>query len=348
MIKAVWTGTERLEIVDDKAGPPRITRPDEARIRITAAGVCGTDVHIWEGRLSYTAPPLVLGHEFTGVVEECGPQVRGFSPGDRVKCDSVVGCGDCAWCRRGATQFCRDGFEFGISHDGGWTQWLVAPQRNLHKLPGSMSDEVAAILDVEVMSAFRKPGLTPGETVAIFGAGPAGLIALQCARVLEAGTVILCGARRERLALGKRLGADHAIDVSEADAVAEIKVLTNGRGVDLAFDAAGTVAAILNVVEVLRPQGRAILYGVPDRAIPEFPSRDVVLKDIVLYGSLSDRTGWDEMIGLVASGRIDLQSLITHRFPLERAAEALCHMRDRRDGAIKAVLEMSRHEDGNR
>jgi len=338
MTKALWTGTEQLEIVDDHAGPPPVTHPDEVRIRITAAGVCGTDVHIWEGRLSYTRPPLVLGHEFAGVVEECGPEVRNFSPGDRVKCDSVVGCGGCACCRRGATQFCGTGFEFGISHDGGWARWLVAPQRNLHRLPDAVSDEVAAILDVEVMSAFRKPRIEAGETVAIFGAGPAGLIALQCARVLGAGTVILCGARRERLALGRRLGADHVIDVNAADAVAEIKALTKGRGADLAFDAAGTPAAILNMMEVLRPQGRAILYGVPDRAVPEFPARDVVLKDLVLYGALSDRVGWEEMIGLVSAGRIDLASLITHRFPLERAAEALRHMRDRRDGAIKAVL----------
>ena len=338
MIKAVWTGTEQLEIVDDRTGPPPVTRADEVRIRITAAGVCGTDVHIWEGRLSYTTPPLVLGHEFAGVVEECGPEVRNFSPGDRVKCDSVVGCGGCACCRRGATQFCASGFEFGISHDGAWTRWLVAPQRNLHRLPDTITDEVAAILDVEVMSAFRKPGLEAGETVAIFGAGPAGLIALQCARVLGAGTVILCGARPERLALGRRLGANHVIDVHAADAVAAIKDLTKGRGADLAFDAAGASAAILNVLEALRPQGRAILYGVPDRAVPEFPARDVVLKDLVLYGALSDRTGWEEMIGLVAGGRIDLASLITHRFPLERAAEALRHMRDRRDGAIKAVL----------
>jgi len=339
MIKAVWTGTERLEMIRS-AGPPPITRPDEVRIRVTAAGVCGTDVHIWEGRISFAAPPLVLGHEFTGVVDECGPEVRHFSPGDRVKCDSVVGCGECAWCRRGSTQFCPDGYEFGITRDGGWTEWLVAPQRNLHRLPESVSNEVAAILDVEVMSAFRKPGLRFGESVAIFGAGPAGLIALQCARVLSAHPVILCGARRERLELGKRLGADHVIDVRSGDTVARILDLTGGRGVDLAFDAAGAAQALLDILKVLRPQGRAILYGVPDRAIPEFPSKEVVLKDLVLYGALSDRTGWDEMIGFVAGRKIDLQSLITHRFPFERAAEALGAVRDRRDGAIKAVLQM--------
>src|SRR4051812_16837539 len=105
MKKAVWTGTE-ITISETHEGPPPLRRPDDVLLRIVAAGVCGTDVHIWEGRLAFAKPPIVLGHEFAGVVESCGPGVRGVVPGDRVKCDSVVGCGDCPSCRRGATQFC--------------------------------------------------------------------------------------------------------------------------------------------------------------------------------------------------------------------------------------------------
>src|SRR3982750_1411081 len=123
MRKAVWTGKEAIEIVRDTNGQPRIIRQDDVRIRITTAGVCGTDVHIWEGRISFAPPPLVLGHEFTGVVDECGPGVSGFAPGDRVKCDSVIGCGACDACRRGATQFCPTGAEFGITCNGGWTDY---------------------------------------------------------------------------------------------------------------------------------------------------------------------------------------------------------------------------------
>lgn len=341
MIKAIWTGPEQLEILEDSSTPAPEVPPDQVRIRITAAGVCGTDIHIWEGRLAIAKPPLVLGHEFAGVVEECGDRVRGLSPGDRVKCDSVVGCGTCAWCRRGAMQFCPCGFEFGVTRDGAWTERLVAPARNLHHLPASISDEVGAVLDVEVLNALRKASVRPGETVAIFGAGPAGLIALQCARILGAGNVILCGTRRERLELGLRLGADHAVDVHAGDAPSEVRTITGGEGVDLAFEAVGAERAILDAIEVLRPQGRAVFYGVPDHPIAEFPLQKAVLKDLTLYGSLPDRTGWDEMIALVAAGRLDLASLITHRFPLEEAATALATMRDRRDGAIKAVLRMN-------
>ncbi len=339
MKQAVWTGSE-INFTETQDGPPEPRRRDDVRLRILTAGVCGTDVHIWEGRISFASPPIVLGHEFVGVVEECGPDVRRVKPGDRVKCDSVVGCGLCPSCRRGATQFCLQAAEFGITVNGGWAQWLVAPERNLYLLPDSMSDEVAAVMDVEVMGALRKPGICPGDTVAVFGAGPAGLIAIQCARVRGAGSVILCDTRAERLELGRRLGADHVFDVSRTDIEEELKALTNGRGVDLAFDAAGSETAILSALSVVRPQGRVVLYGVPDRAIANFPSKDVVLKDLVLYGALSDRTGWEELIDLVDSGRIDLASLITHRFPLERAEEALSIMRDRTDGAIKAVLEI--------
>jgi threonine dehydrogenase-like Zn-dependent dehydrogenase len=340
MMKAVWTGREQIEIRTDRNGPPTVAEDDQVRIRIRAAGVCGTDVHIWEGRLSFTDPPLVLGHEFTGVVDGCGSGVRGFHPGDRVKCDSVVGCGACEWCRSGATQFCPRGSEFGITRDGGWAEWLVAPQRNLHKLPDAVPDEVAAIMDVEVLNALGKAGIRPGETVAVFGAGPAGLIALQFAHILGAGTVVLCGRRRERLELGRQLGAERVIDLATTDVVETVRAVTGGLGADVVFDAAGTEQAILDAFRVLRPQGRAVLYGVPDRAIPEFPVKDLVLKDVVVYGALPNRTGWEEMIELVSSGRLDLQRLITHRFPLERAGEALRAMRDRKDGAIKAVLQI--------
>src|SRR6266498_2290262 len=125
MRKVIWQGNEKLAFVRDGTERPPIGDSREVRLRVTAAGVCGTDVHIIQGRLRFVDPPLVLGHEFTGVVEECGAAVTRVRPGDRVKCDSVCGCGSCAWCAEGATQFCTAGSEFGITRDGGWAEWLV-------------------------------------------------------------------------------------------------------------------------------------------------------------------------------------------------------------------------------
>jgi threonine dehydrogenase-like Zn-dependent dehydrogenase len=305
---------------------------------VAAAGVCATDVHIIQGKLKFADPPLVLGHEFAGLVEECGPAVTAVRPGQRVKCDSVCGCGACAWCRRGATQFCAAGSEFGITRDGGWAEWVVAPERNLHLLPDSIPDDVAAIMDVEVLGSLRKPGLSPGDTVAVFGPGPAGLIALQAARALGAARVIVCGTRPERLQAAGDLGADHVIDVNRQNAVAAIRELTGGAGADLVFDAAGTRRAVVDGIEAVRPQGKLVLYGVHGAPVPDFPIDRIVLKDLAVYGALTDRTGWEDLIAMVAENRINLARLITHRFPLAAVEEAYRVSADRGSGCIKAVL----------
>jgi len=342
MRKVTWRGRNHLEFVADDIAPPSSVLAGEVLVRVSAAGICSTDIHIVEGKVQFAPPPLVLGHEFAGRVEACGPAITSVKPGDRVKCDSVVGCGRCAWCAQGSAQFCAQSSEFGITRDGAWAEWIVVPERNLHRLPESIPDDVAAILDPEVYGPLRKAGISPGDTVAVFGPGPAGLIATQIAHVLGAARVILCGTRAERLALGARLGADYTINTKDGDPVAAIRSLTGGRGVDVVFEAAGSEAAVLQSLEVLRPQGKAILYGVHGRRLREFPVDSIVLRDLVVYGALADRVGWEEMIDLVASGRLDLNSIITHRFPLECTAAACRLVRDRSQGAIKAVLEIAR------
>lgn len=338
MRRAVWQGDGRVAFVPGPGTPPPLGDPHEVRVRVAAAGVCATDVHIIQGKLKFADPPLVLGHEFAGLVEECGPAVTAVRPGQRVKCDSVCGCGACAWCRRGATQFCAAGSEFGITRDGGWAEWVVAPERNLHLLPDSIPDDVAAIMDVEVLGSLRKPGLSPGDTVAVFGPGPAGLIALQAARALGAARVIVCGTRPERLQAAGDLGADHVIDVNRQNAVAAIRELTGGAGADLVFDAAGTRRAVVDGIEAVRPQGKLVLYGVHGAPVPDFPIDRIVLKDLAVYGALTDRTGWEDLIAMVAENRINLARLITHRFPLAAVEEAYRVSADRGSGCIKAVL----------
>lgn len=338
MRKVIWRGTGDLEFVDDGKCRPEIRQAGDVRIRVTAAGVCGTDVHIIQGKLRFVDPPLVLGHEFAGVVEECGPAVTRVRPGDRVKCDSVCGCGDCAWCADGATQFCPAGSEFGITRDGGWSEWLVVPERNLHVLPEAITDEVAAIMDVEVFGSLRKPGVSPGDTVVVFGPGPAGLIATQMARAMGAGVVILCGTRPVRLELGRELGADHVLDVNAQNPVDAVHEITGGRGADLVFEAAGSRRSVLDAFEVVRPQGKVVLYGVHGAPVPDVPIDRIVLKDLVVYGALTNRTGWEDFMPLVARNEINLNKLITHAFPLEAARDAYAASSSRASGCIKAVL----------
>lgn len=337
MLTAVWTGQFQLQ-VNQAPDVPVLDAPDSVRLRITAAGVCGTDLHIWSGQVRFVDPPLVLGHEFAGVVEECGPAVRRVKPGDRVKCDSVVGCGQCESCRRGATQFCATGSEFGITRNGGWAERLVVPERNLYRLPDSIPDEVAAIMDVEVIGAIEKAHVQPRDTVVIFGAGSAGLIALQCARLAGAARCIVCDAKPHRLALARTLGADVTVDIRSEDAVEAVKSLTGGCGADLAVEAAGSGKALAQALEILRPQGRALLYGVVGRPVESLRTDVIVLKDLTVLGALTNRTGWDNLIDMVATGKLNLASLITHRFPLSHAPEALTCMQAPENTGIKAVL----------
>lgn len=336
----MWTGTGRLEVSNDGDTRGAGCEGNEVRIRVTAAGFCATDVHIIRGQVRFVDPPLVLGHEIAGVVEECGEAVSRLSPGDRVKCDSVIGCGICGWCAQGATQFCKQAVELGITCDGGWAEWLVVPERALYRLPDALPDEVAAILDVEVYGALSKPGVCPGDTVVIFGPGPAGLIALQLARIMGATTVILCGTRNVRLQLGQRLGADYIVNVTERDPVALVRQVTGGKGADLAFEAAGSEAACLEVLQVLRPQGKAVFYGVHGRPLSRFPIDQVVLKDLNLYGALSNRTGWNEIFSWVLQGKLDLQSLITRTLPLDQASLAYELLNDPREEEVKIVFSM--------
>jgi L-iditol 2-dehydrogenase len=337
MQRITWTGIDTLDYTPD-APHPGDPGSGEVLVRVTASGLCGTDIHVVQGRVRFTEPPHVLGHEITGVVEETGDGVTRLRPGDRVTVDSVVGCGTCGFCRRGASQFCADVYEIGQTVPGGMQEYLLMPAQNAISVPDGISDEVAAILDTEILGALAKPGVEPGETLLVIGPGPAGLIALQVGRLLGAGQIILMGTRPERLALGTSLGADITINISAINPREAVMEVTDGRGADLVFDAAGSASSLTTALDLVRPQGKVVLYGVHGAPVPEINIDAITLKDLIVYGALSDRVGLERLFGWLLDGSLDLGSLITHRFPFSQAQEAYEMVRDRRDGAIKAVL----------
>lgn len=338
MKQVIWRGTHTLEYRDDAPAPSRPPEAGEVLLRVRAVGLCSTDVHIIQGRVRFKEPPFVLGHEVSGEVVEIGPGVGRVKPGDRVTVDSVVGCGICPLCHRGSTQYCPDGSEIGMSVDGGMQEFLYVPERNLFPIPDRISHEESAILDIEVYGALRKPGVEKDCILLVLGPGPGGLVAVQLGKILGAGKVILTGARPERLLLGKRLGADVILDSSSPQLAKMVLEHTGGRGPDMLFDAAGTAESLRTALDLVAPQGKVVLYGVHGAPVPAVDIDHIILKDIVVYGALSDRLGWEDMIGWVAGGKLNLSDIITNRFPLERAQEAYETVRDRRGGAIKAVL----------
>ncbi len=340
MKRSIWSGDGRVELVEAPAPDASSLGPTEVLIRVKAVGICRTDIHILDGRFPQVQPPRVLGHEIAGIVEQVGSQVTRARIGSRVTCDSVVGCGQCYFCRAGSRQFCVTGYELGFTRDGGCQEWLVLPEENIHPIADSISMEEAAILDMEVYAALRKPGIRSSDIVLIEGPGPAGLVASQVARILGARCVLLSGDSGKRLELGKSLGVDRTIHIHKEDLAQVIQQETQGRGVDLVMDCAGTAESFRQALEAVAPGGRVVLYGVYPDPLPQVSIVPIILKDLVVYGSLSDRKYWDEVIALVETGRLNLKRLITHTFPLEETAKAYDYVRHQKDGALKVVLQL--------
>jgi threonine dehydrogenase-like Zn-dependent dehydrogenase len=280
-----------------------------------------------------------LGHEIAGEVAAVGDAAVRVRPGDRVTIDQVVGCGTCFFCRRGSHQFCRRGFELGITRDGGCQDYVVLPEQNVYPIPDCVSFEAAAVLDMEVWAALRKCGVHPGEAVLVIGHGPAGLVACQLLRAMGAGKVILCGRSAARLARAEALGlADIYVSSAEDDLLEAVRRETDGNGASLVFECAGARQSVINALAAAVPGGRVVLYGVQPDLLDRFDLNAIVLRDLVVYGALSDRRGWEEVIELARTGLLKLDPLITHRFPLECAPAAYELVRDKADGVVKAVL----------
>jgi len=279
---------------------------------------------------------MVLGHEIAGEIARVGKNVIRVREGDRVTVDAVVGCGVCELCKQGRIQFCAKGFEFGISRDGGCQDYLVLPERNVYPIPDTISFEEAAILDMEVYNAVQKCGVKNGESVLVLGAGPIGLIACQVAKIMGAGKVILSDVLSDRLKAAEDLGmADSYRLVPESDFEG---TQANCCLVDVVIDCAGTAASTKHALDAVRPCGRVLLYGVYEHAIDHLDLNQVVLKDLVLFGSQSDRIGWEDVIALVTTGALNLKSLITHRFSVEDGPRAYDLVSKHEAAAIKAVM----------
>jgi 2-desacetyl-2-hydroxyethyl bacteriochlorophyllide A dehydrogenase len=335
MRQLIWYGQESVKVEHLLEARTHLSE-DQVLVKIKAVGICGTDIHIMKGGFPEINPPMILGHEIAGRIVETGCNVQRVRPGDRVTIDSVVGCGQCDLCRQGRYQFCADGFEFGVNRDGACQDYLIVPERNVYCVPDFISFEEAAVLDIEVWNALRKCGIYRDDRVLILGGGPIGIIACQLARVLGAQHITLSDILQTRLATANALGvADEYIANRQDDSTNEV---ASKPAYDVVLDCAGTSASTLYALKAVRPCGRVLLYGIHEFPVKQMDINQIILKDLVIFGALSDRTGWEDVIALVASGALDLKSLITHRFSLEDGSRAYEAVRRREDGLIKAVL----------
>lgn len=323
----------------------------EVLCKIRAVAICGSDPEIIRGDLAGFWPPsfpFIPGHEWAGEVVAVGDDVFSFSPGDRVAGQAHKGCGVCSKCLEGRYNLCENYGKpetghrhYGFTSQGAYAQYNAYSVKSLNLLPDSISFDEGALVDTSgvVIHGMRLTGITIGGTVAVYGPGPIGLIAMRMAKVLGAAKVIMVG-RRKRLEKAAHLGADFIIDFEKEDPVERIREITSGKGVDEAFECSGASGTFRQAVQSVKRGGRVGLLGVPEGQVNEaLPFGYTVSNEIAIFGSKANPNVSDKIIPLVESGQMVLKDLITHTFPLEDFAEALNTFVERRDGALKVVIE---------
>ena len=332
-------GARLVDVPEPEAGP------GEVLIRITAAGLCGTDVACaFRPRQNLTRPgTTTLGHEPAGTIVSLGAGVDGWRVGDRVAVSSIVTCGRCSLCSRGMSEICSKATIIGMHHDGAAAELMTAPSANLVVLPDALTDAIGAILTDAVATPFHalveRGRLLPGESVAVFGVGGLGQHAIQLARAFGAGTLIAVDTRPEQLAHAKELGADHAFDASDPRLSDRIREVNGGSGVDLAGVFVGSSEAIASAFRSVAKGGRLVVVGLTSDDVVLPPSGAIARREISIIGSGGFRMDeLERLVDLVAVGRLDLSGSISHELSLDDAEAALELLRSGSESVRRVVL----------
>lgn len=333
---------KQLEIVEMEKPRPR---EDELLVQVRACGICGSDVHGFDGSTGRRIPPIVMGHEAAGIVEAVGPGVRSFRPGDRVTFDSTVYCGKCFYCKRGQINLCEDREVIGVSTStfrrmGAFAEYITIPERIAYHLPDEMPFSRAAMIEA-VSVAAHAVSLTPlalEGTVIVVGAGMIGLLTLQAARQAGAGQVIVLDIHESRLALARDLGATLALDSREPDVLQRILELTSGRGADVALECVGITDAVKLAVDSVRKGGAVTLVGNVAPTV-ELGLQSVVTRQIRLQGSCASNGEYPACIAMMARGAINVAPLISAVAPLDDGALWFDRLYNREPGLLKVVLQ---------
>lgn len=310
---------------------PELQEPTDAIVKVTLSAICGSDLHLLHGTVPGVLPGTVIGHEYVGIVEEVGSQVRSFKKGDRVVGAFHVACGICPACRRGSFNQCQNGGVLGYGLGFGNLQGTQAEyaripyaDMTLRKLDQRLTDEMALFSGDILTTAYgavANAGLQPGETVAVIGCGPVGLMAVQSALALGAGRVLAVDLLPERTAMAERLGAI-PVTASQCNPVSRVNEMTVGEGADVVIEAVGGPRTIAMAFDLVRGGGRISAVGVTTEETFSFPLMTSLVKDISFRVGLANiHRDIDATLSLVAGGRIDPTVVVSHRLPLSEAVE---------------------------
>jgi threonine 3-dehydrogenase len=311
---------------------------NDVKIRIRKTAICGTDIHIysWDSWAQKTIPvPMAVGHEYSGEIVEIGSEVQGFQVGDRVSGEGHITCGYCRNCRAGRRHLCRNTTGVGVNRAGSFADYLVIPAFNAFKLPESITDEVASILDPFGNATHTALSFNlVGEDVLITGAGPIGIMATAIARFVGARHIVVTDVNDFRLGLAKRMGASRAINVARESLDATMKDLGMQEGFDVGLEMSGNPSAFRDLLRTMHHGGNVALLGIPpDNTAIDW--NEVIFKGLVIkgvYGREMFET-WYKMAAMLQSG-LDITPIITHRLPLSEYREGFEIMKSGQSGKV--------------
>ena len=327
----------------DEIPDPRI-QPDEVLVEVKACGICGSDVHGMDGSTGRRIPPVVMGHEASGVIVERGAAAGDWKLGDAVTFDSTVWCGECWYCRRGEINLCDNRRVLGVScaeyrRDGAFARYVAIPHRILYRIPEGVGFTKAAMAE-PLSIAFHAVRLAQpqvDDSAVVVGAGMIGLMILQVLKAAGCGTVISADVDASKLERARENGADIALDPQAPDFAEQVRQKTSGRGADLAFEAVGVSAAVQTAVASVRKGGRLALVGNVAPKV-DLGLQSVVTREIALLGSCASRGDYPACLDLIANGRVRLDSLISANAPLSDGASWFDRLHGREPGLMKVIL----------
>jgi L-iditol 2-dehydrogenase len=328
-MKAVVKYGKGKGLVEIREVPEPKMKEDEVLIEVKAVSVCGSDLHIYHDAHPYW-PPVILGHEFSGVIAEVGKEVKGWEIGDRIVSETRTGsCGICYMCQSGFPQVCEQKRPYGIGINGAYTKYVAGPARLLHRLPDNIPFEVGAVIEptaICVTSILERSRLQAGESLVITGPGPIGLISLAIVKAAGAGLVGITGTSSDegiRFEKARELGADFMIVVDKENPVQKVLEMTNGLGVDILIETSGSGKAIYQAFEMVRRLGRICAIGISGKEEVPIPYDRGIFKALRYdFCFSSSWTAWEKTIGLISKGVLPIEKIITHQLPLEKWEEA--------------------------
>lgn len=330
--------------------PKPVPAPDEAIIRVAYTGLCATDLAIHSGDMSLVRNgsikyPVRFGHEWSGVIESVGSEVKDFKPGDRVISECSVTCGVCEACQKQDWANCTDHKSLGTINcwDGSFAEYMHVPVRHLYKIPECISLPEAALVEPTCISyvGVKAANVTPDKTVLVVGTGAIGLAAVGLAKHFGAKKIFLCGRKNGKLEIGKQMGADVLINTTKDDTEAIIKEHTGGKGVDVVIETSGNVSVIPQCMCLAAKKGDVSLVGFYEQEVPSFPIDEIVMKSLHVHGVMGQLGTPKAVLRILEEGNMQLKPIISHILPFAQTKDVMENIEQYNETRTKILFAVS-------